>query len=166
MDDLFAVLSDPTRPARQPRPCRRHVWSLSTDMAPDSRVLAYVYRCARCGHVRSDTASRKGRSSRRLGADQERRIERVYGPRKIGERGDAVDHIGTIGKYQSKASRTKPPAWLSEPLHKMDGLYGERVPVLVVSYVRPGVPVEDYIVIRGRDWLALHGRDEPAEEGA
>lgn len=156
-DDLFDVTHDPSRPERQPRKCRRHEWVTYFD----GSVSTY---CARCGRVRDDAKARSGKSSRRLGADQERRIERVYGPRKIGERGDPVDHIGTVCKYQSKASRSAPPAWLSGPIKRMDGLYGDRLPVLVVSYVRPGVPVEDYIVMRGRDWLALHGRDEPQEE--
>lgn len=119
--------------------------------------------CGSCGKFIDWQQLAKGRSSRRLGGDQERRIERVYGPTKIGERGDPVDHLGRLFKWQSKASRRAAPAWIKGPLERMAGLYGDRIPVLILSFVRPGVKPEDYIVISGRDWLALHGRDSDEE---
>lgn len=32
------------------------------------------------------------------------------------------------------------------------------------TVVKNGMPTEDFILIRGSDWLALHGRDEPPGE--
>jgi hypothetical protein len=34
------------------------------------------------------------------------------------------------------------------------------VPVILLSFVKQGVDTEDFMVVRGRDWLALHGKDE------
>lgn len=156
-DDLpFGEPLTPQTAWATPR-CKRHNWG--QNVLPGDPLD--LIRCRRCHHVQDAARVRAGRSARRLGGDQERRIERVYGPMKVGERGDAVDHIGTICKWQSKATRTAPPGWISGPIARMDGLYGDRLPVLILSFVRPGVPVEDYVLMRGSDWLALHGRDEP-----
>jgi hypothetical protein len=46
---------------------------------------------------------------------------------------------------------------------ELDTVNDGRIPAILLSFVRAGVPVDDYIIVRGRDWLALHGRDE---EGA
>ena len=142
----------------------RHRWKVTVPTA-EARVAwlngpDYLpYWCA-CGAIKDTALSRRGKSSARLGKDQERRIERVYGPTKIGERGDPVDHLGKLGKWQSKSTRGPVPKWLADPMRKMDGLYGDRIPLLILSYVRQGVPVEDYILMRGSDFLDWHGRDE------
>lgn len=130
-------------------PCRRHQW------AGDF--------CSRCNARRNPVASRRGRSARRLGGDQERRIERVYGPEKIGERGDPVDHLGRVWKWQAKATRADPPLWLAritEPTQvmvlptsiviaysRMGDYYPGRRPLVIRSYVHAG--------LRTRDWLFL-----------
>lgn len=157
LDDLpFYPPETPANPAAPaPRKCRRHEWVRGDGYT----ALETTLTCDRCGHVQDRSRVRRGKSSRRLGGDQERRIERVYGPTKIGERGDPVDHLGKLGKWQSKATRGPVPRWLADPMTKMAGLYGGRIPLLILSYVRQGVPTEDYIVISGRDWLDLHGRD-------
>ena len=172
-DDLFTPLTAPNPAAPGPRKCRRHEWfaTLVNDLGVVTATAIHAgerdYReghaCRRCGALRNPVAVRRGKSSRRLGGDQERRIERVYGPTKIGERGDPVDHLGRLGKWQSKATRNAVPRWLADPMRKMAGLYGDRIPLLILSFVKPGVTPEDYIVIAGRDWLALHGRDSDEE---
>ena len=140
----------PRRTCRHPRPYRRPLEDGG-------------WACGRCGTDIDPARARRGKSARRLGGDQERRIERVYGPTKIGERGDPVDHLGRLFKWQSKASRRSVPSLLSA-IRRMDGLYGDRLPVLVLSFVRAGVPVEDFVVMRGRDFLDLHGRDEEGSD--
>lgn len=111
--------------------------------------------------------ARRGKSARRLGTDQERRIERVYGPTKIGERGDPVDHIGRVWKWQAKATRAAPPLWLARitepaqvspvpltvsiPWGRMEAHYLDRRPVVIRSYVHVGT--------RTRDWLFVGERD-------
>ena len=154
---------DASRPERSPRR-HRHVWYLT---------LALDVRCRRCRRLRDDDDARRGRAARRLGSDQERRIERVYGPTKIGERGDPVDHLGAIWRWQSKASRHLPSKWLaaivriawrvtlprsiSGPLEAMDGLYDPRLSLVIRSYVRSGVPVRDWLFVRAADWQYVHG---------
>ena len=151
------------------RPCRRHTWGtrVTARVVDGQGHVEYVreepQRCLHCDKPRDAVRSRKGKSSRRLGHDQERRIEKRYGPTKIGERGDPVDHLGVLFKWQSKATRGPVPHWLADPMAKMEGLYGDRIPLLILSYVRTGVAVEDFVVVRGVDWLALHGRDEACE---
>ena len=128
--------------------------------------------------TKSDRASRRGRSSDRLGKDQERRIERVYGPRKVGEYGDAVDHLGRDFKWQSKATRAAPPLWLEcigvatfrerlpeylyKPMGKMAGIGGARLPLVIRSFVHVGTATRDWIFVPSHDWLGLHGFGMPA----
>jgi hypothetical protein len=114
--------------------------------------------CRRCGAVRNPDAARRGKSARRLGGDQERAFEREHGPTKIGERGDPVDHLGAFGKYQVKSTRSAVPARL-RVIDRMDGLYGDRTPILVQRFVHQGRKTETYLTLRLRDWQALHGRD-------
>lgn len=162
LDDL--PFHDPDWPPapvveREPRKCRHPRYA---------RIrTAEGTRCEPCGHVFDDALIRRGRSSRRLGGDTERRIEKVYGPVKIGERGDPVDHIGRVWKWQSKATRALPPKWLAVidrpvqrspismeiagPYGRMQHLYGTRSPVVIRSFVSRG--------IRTRDWLFVGEED-------
>lgn len=135
-------------------------------------------RHCRCGRREHPEATAKARSSVRLGKDQERRIERVYGPTKVGERGGAVDLIGRDFKWQSKATRGPVPkylakldgwgaieayAWILDPfwlmldVPKRADLYPELAPLLIRSFVHVGLPVRDYIIVRAEDWVVLHG---------
>jgi hypothetical protein len=42
----------------------------------------------------------------------------------------------------------------------MDAQRDGRLPRVLMRYTAPGVPADDYFVIRGRDWLDYFGRDE------
>lgn len=142
----------------------REVWhALNHGAGPCLPACEIKYVCERCGRVREEAAYARGRSARRLGGNQERRIERVYGPTKIGERGDPVDHLGVRFRWQSKATRHAPPIWLaavSEPTYRehvdaltsaalaaMEGHYGGRESVVIRSFVRSGVPVRDWLIV-------------------
>jgi hypothetical protein len=151
--------------------CRRHDWVREADGS---------VRCARCPTIRDESRFRRGRSSRRLGSDQERRIERVYGPRKVGEYGDAIDHLGALWKWQSKATRAAPPLWLAAidlptfrvtvpaaivaALRAMDPLSPDHVPVLIRSYVRQGLPTRDWLFVRAEDYPG-NGAGKPYHAG-
>jgi hypothetical protein len=132
-------------------------------VASTAQVVRYPYisgsRCLRCDKVRDETRARRGKSARRLGGDQERAFEREHGPTKIGERGDPVDHIGRLGKYQVKSTRGEIPARLRR-IARMDGLYGDRTPILVERFVHAGRKTETFLTVRLADWQAIHGRDE------
>jgi hypothetical protein len=161
------------------RHCTRHSWpgpwkGLMYPNQPIGPTNPYVaeQHCLRCGVLRDSAASRRGMSARRLGGDQERRIERVYGPRKVGEYGDAVDHLGRDFKWQSKATRSLPPKWLAKiseptwraelpvsiehPMQKMGPLGGTRRPLVIRSFVRQGVPTRDWLFFVAWDWWELH----------
>ena len=125
------------------------------------------------------------RSDVRLGKDNERRLAKRYGWRKVGQFGDAVDLLGADIKVQSKATRHHIPVWLdalgttdppmdrldilpayaSGPLDKMAPLYPERIPVLVRSFIHRGRPTRDFIYIAARHWYALHGYGNPDDSG-
>ena len=133
----------------------------------------------RCGKEQDIGQTRKARSSVRLGKDTERRIERIYGPLKVGERGDAIDLLGRDFRWQSKATRSpmpaylaavttweaiEPRAWMTRPFDAMEPLHRELRPLLIRSFVRPGVPTRDVIVARSCDWAELHGGPAPMTE--
>jgi hypothetical protein len=146
----------------------RHVWERGFLGSTREGIVV-----CRCGAIRDDAKSSLGKSSRRLGNDQERRIERLYGPEKVGEYGDAIDLIGHDFVWQAKASRGAPPLWLSAvdartgrlaipsgweaTFWAMEPIRRDRAPLLIRSYVRHGVPTRDWIVVRSSDWANLHG---------
>ncbi len=144
---------------RSDRPCRRHRWMFVPLGAYPN--LTMVSECARCGRRKDEVRSRRGKSARRFGGDQERRAEKRYGWEKIGERGQMTDLRGRLMKIQQKSSRRLPPALFRSVFPALDATMDGRIAGILLSYVRPGVPAQDYVVIRGADWLELHGRDEP-----
>ncbi len=149
----------------------RHAWN---GMKYDGGAAPSYAYCTRCGKIKDEATTRRGKSARRLGSDQERRIERRYGPRKIGEYGDAVDHIGRDWKWQSKATRRDPPLWLAKiaqptylpklplsitrPLDGMAAIYLDHQPVVIRSYVRQGMPTRDWLFVGLADVEWFNGR--------
>jgi hypothetical protein len=164
--DLFTDPDWPPSPVveREPRKCRRHVWAkvYLTDLINGvDTTYEYMTQCERCHAIRDEAKARRGKSSRRLGHDGERRSEKRYGWRKVGEFGGITDLEGTLAIVQQKTSRRAPPAaWLSI-FRALETRAGGRIPLVLLSFVKQGIDTEDFIVIRGRDWLALHGKDEP-----
>lgn len=128
-----------------------------------------------CGAHRDMDAPRRGRSADRLGKDQERRIQRVYGPRKVGQFGDAIDLLGRDFAWQSKATRDAMPVWMAsvdEPTLRfptsivvtaaaaMEPIRAHRMPLVIQSFVgRTGTL--DRIWVRAADWWRLYGGPEP-----
>ena len=132
-----------------------------------------------CGHRQDPDLTHRGRSSSRLGKDTERRIERVYGPRKVGEYGDAVDLVGRTWKWQCKATRAPLPRWVSklddwgaieahrwitDPIDHMEPIRRDLRPLLIRSWIRPGVRPVDIIIVRVSDWAEEHGCPVPMGE--
>lgn len=169
MDDLPFTYPDVTPPmsVAKAKPCRHP--------RDARRTFEGGVACGRCGREIDPARARQGKSSRRLGADQERRIERVYGPVKRGEYGDAVDHIGVEFKWQSKATRgaaplwmaavteatwmdwNKTPRWIRQAIHAMTPIFVELHPLVIRSFVKQGTRTRDYIFVLSRTWEALYG---------
>jgi hypothetical protein len=148
----------------------------SVSLVPGRHV--HVWSVCPCGAHRDLAAPRRGRSADRLGKDQERRIERVYGPRKIGEYGDSIDLLGRDFAWQSKATRSDPPEWLAAvdaPVLRhptalvataadaMRPILGTRMPLVIQSFVSHGRPTRDRIWVRAIDWWRMHGATKPHE---
>lgn len=165
-DELDAALAgtapvpESARSTATARPCKRHQWVAMSLRAWDG-TMAPV--CSRCGKPKDITRSRRGTSSRRLGNDQERRAERRYGWEKVGEYGQATDLRGRMFKVQMKATRRAAPSLWRDVFAALEQTRDGRVPLLLLSFVHVGKPAEDFVVIRGTDWLDLHGRDEPED---
>ena len=148
----------PVEPREAPETPRRHrhVWERDFEHFELIR-----FRCSRCNVIRDEAKARRGKSSRRLGHDGERRSERRYGWAKVGEFGGITDLQGTLAIVQQKTSRrAPPPAWQSI-FRALEARAGGRIPLILLSFVKQGVDTEDFIVVRGRDWIQLHGLDNP-----
>lgn len=142
----------------------------SVSLVPGRHVHTFD-RCA-CGAVLDPTGTRRGRSSDRLGKDQERRIQKLYGPRKIGQFGDAIDLLGRVWKWQSKATRGQMSAWMrsvdrpightapaivTDAEAAMRSLRPDLRPLVIQSFIAHGVPTIDRIWVRCEDWRGEHG---------
>lgn len=159
MTDLDAALADtvpePVTAITATTPHHVHDWTVCT-----------------CGARRDLDAPRKGRSARRLGGDTERRIQKLYGPRKVGQFGSAIDLEGRVWKWQSKATRDAPSAWLrevrrpvghvpptivTESEYAMRALRQDLRPLVIQSFITAGRPTIDRIWVRCEDWRGEHG---------
>lgn len=145
--------------------------------APAPRIGSHEHRwrCTVCLVSQEDAEprARRGRLSDRLGKDNERRIARVYGPRKVGQFGDAIDLLGHDWKWQAKATRADPVGWLdvirawsgradipaewSACFTAMAPLRRDLRPLLIRSYVRHGFRTRDWVIVSSSDWAELHG---------
>jgi hypothetical protein len=117
--------------------------------------------CA-CGQPFDPGAARRGRNNRARGGRAELDIARTYGGEKVGPLGLPEDIRGKSWATQVKVSqRTPPPMWLRE-FGKLAG--GSRTPRLILRFSRQGgLPhdrTQDFVVVRGEDWLSWFGRDE------
>ena len=151
-----------------PRKCRRHEWIqvlTATWRAgpPEISDSSTEILCKRCGRVRDDSSSRRGRNNRKRGNSHELAIARRYGGDKVGPLGLPEDIRGARWISQVKTHQGTPPARWTAIFSAMDASKGQRVPRLILRYLRgPGQKPLDFIVVRGDDWLEEFGRDEEA----
>ena len=153
LDELLAAepIAAPTRAGARGRRHLRHHFE---------RAAEGDFRCT-CGAVRDETRARLGKSSRRLGHDGERRSAKRYGWRKTGQYGGIDDLEGRMFLVQQKTTRSAMPVRWKSIFARLDERAGGRIPVILLSYVHAGKGTEDLILVRGKDWIALHGTDEP-----
>lgn len=132
---------------RSDRPCRRHEWFPSVE---------HDYQCIRCGVVRDDTRSRRGKSARRRGNDYERDVAAVLGGVKVGHHGGPVDVQTPLLNVQVKV-RGAFPSWMTDELAKLPRT-GGRVPTLVVADTPgQGRRRRVLVVMALDDFRELHG---------
>lgn len=97
--------------------CRRHEWALGGVLEhPNEWTSTYrsVTKCSRCGAIKDEARSRRGRSSRARGNRHELLAARRYGGEKTGPLGGPEDIRGEW-QTQVKTHQGLPPRWLSSP---------------------------------------------------
>ncbi len=170
-DDVLVNLGTQRKAAAKAQ--HRHRWD---QFDPHRGILC------RCGAVKDDAATRKGRNARSRGNRRELYVQRTYGPRKTGQFQDAIDNLGRSWKWQSKTTSLghwrhvplwaatldtwwpiKSHRWITDPIEHMDPLYPDRYPLLIRSWTFPGGSL-DIIIVRSSDWAALHGPPAPGTE--
>jgi hypothetical protein len=110
--------------------------------------------------VSDPAAVRRGRNNRNRGNRHELAVARLYGGTKVGPLGLPADIIGPRYLTQVKTHQRLAPREWAAAFAALAPSTGARCPRLIVRYLQPGVAADDYVVIRGRDWLDYLGRDE------
>lgn len=151
-----------TNEFQEPREPAKHTHRWARVMPLVNGVLGELRHECVCGTIRDEVKAKRGKSSRRLGHDGERRSEKRYGWRKTGEFGGIDDLVGTMHVVQQKTTRSAPPLRWKGIFARLDERAAGRIPLILLSFVKAGVDTEDFVVVRGKDWLALHGRDGEA----
>lgn len=138
------------RPTMKPHPGRRHSWLIGpTD----------TY-CSMCGALLDAAAVKRGRNNRKRGGRGELDIARTYGGEKVGPLGLPEDIRGAQWRTQVKVRQSAPPKMWTDEFAKLDAGRDGRSTRLILRFTRPSVGTEDFIVVRGADWLAWFGKDE------
>ena len=168
-DDALAFSYGPTQPTPSTATKRqhRHVWSSlwRTSVQPDGSVterddLAPLeWRC-RCGAIKDEARSKRGRQMRNYGNRAELDVARTYGGRKVGHAQGPTDVQGATRKVQVKTTRRTVPVMWRDEFAKLESERDGRLAILLLRFLRPGnLGPDDYLVIRGRDFLEWYGQD-------
>lgn len=136
----------------------RHRWSTTIRQDPDGPTRLTF--CDNCGRQRDEARSRRGATVRSYGTRAELKAARTYGGVKVGHHGGPVDVQGAEWETQVKTHRRNPPA---EWTKAFAALPGDRLPRLLLRFVRPGLPPVDFFVVPGKAWLDWWGRDSEDE---
>lgn len=120
-----------------------------------------VTTCA-CGKEIDAEAQLRGRRARRRGNGHELKAARHYGGEKVGPLGRAEDIRGAEWATQLKTKQGVAPSMWRDAFAKMDAYpVPGLTPRLLIRFLPgPGIPVDDYFIVRGRDWLDRFGKDE------
>ena len=146
------------RAKRKPR--HEHRWTRMLSAVDDIAI------CNQCGLFYEDFVARqrRNRNNRKRGGRTELAVARTYGGEKVGPLGLPEDIRGKSWRTQVKVSqRSVPPMWQRE-FAKMATQRDGRTPRLILRFTRSGGlaqgRTQDFIVIRGEDWLSWFGRDD------
>lgn len=131
-----------------------------------------TWTCGACLRVIDPIAQKRGRNNSARGKRHSLDISRKYGMVHIendsrsGRRGP-IDSLGRRWKQQNKSKQAQVPVEWALAFSAMDGVLDGRLPRMVIRYLPgPGVRGQDFIIIRGDDWLLEFGPDsQPVEVG-
>jgi hypothetical protein len=115
-----------------------------------------------CGSILDPENQSRGRRARSRGNGHELKAARTYGGEKTGPLGKIEDIRGQEFSTQVKTRQGTAPAQWRNIFAAFDAvdLHGRTPRILLRFLPGPGIPSDDYMVIRGRDWLDRWGRDE------
>ena len=148
-----------TSPAEHLPRCRRHRWVGSREH-PEATGGAGDWRCIRCGRPKDLLRSKRGRNNRSRGNRAELSVARKYGGEKVGQLGLPEDIRGDEYRTQVKTHQRLAPTEWRKAFAALEAVTDGRTPRLIVRFLQPGVPADDYIIIRGSSWLDRFGKDE------
>jgi len=103
---------------------------------------------------------RRGRNNRLRGNSHELKVARKFGGEKVGPLGLPEDIRGTEFRTQVKTYQRLAPAGWRKAFAALEATVDARTPRLILRFLRPGVPADDYIVFRGQSFLDRYGKDE------
>ncbi|MGH2514002.1 MAG: hypothetical protein ACRDGQ_15130 [Candidatus Limnocylindrales bacterium] len=166
--DLFTVQT-PANPAAAPKRCTRHEWFAAVSgahvVASASRTMGHSvvlpeahWECRRCGRIKDEAASRRGRNARARGNQLERDWCHRLGLRLTGKFGGPDDGTNElfVGQAKSKSSAAY-PGWMSDELAKLPRT-GGRIPILgILEAPGSGHKPRRLVVLEEADFIALHG---------
>ena len=156
-DDLPFDYPSAANPGAAPaKVCRRHEWLMVLDFT-DGRQSRIV--CQRCGKVRDDATSRRGRTNRSRGNSIERDIGKQLGLRRVGQFGGPDDLSGEMFAAQVKSGGAFSERWWSW-LRAVPVNAGQTPLLVVTDAPGPGHRRRAVVVIEIGDWIALHGPTE------
>jgi hypothetical protein len=134
--------------------CRRHDWRFVYPAPPEGEI----YRCARCGAIRSPESARRGRNNRQRGNSIEREVGKALGLTRVGQYGTPTDLGATAEPFAVQvksggAFSERQWSWL-----KAVPTTASQTPLLVIADAPgPGHRRRAVVVLDLADWIALHG---------
>lgn len=116
-----------------------------------------------CGREINEDAIRRGRNNAKRGKRHSLDISRKYGMEHVendsrsGARGP-IDSLGARWKQQNKSRQGAAPSSWTLMFAAMDGVNDGRLPRILLRYLPgPGLKAQDFIIVRGDDWLSEFG---------
>jgi hypothetical protein len=158
-DDLPFTIPDPdpTRPQRKPAKCRRHRWAtFHNDYYSDGPLTET--RCDRCGKVKDQEGSKRGRNNRKRGTSDELAVAVLLGGRKVGPLGLPWD-VEVEGYLRAQCKKLARWPSLNEVVTWLDAIpAGPELRAVTLADTPGGGKVRRLIVMDAAEFAAWHGR--------
>jgi hypothetical protein len=151
---------DHTRPERKPAKCRRHRWAVfHNDYYSDGPISET--RCDRCGKVRDQAGSKRGRNNRRRGTSDELAVARLLGGEKVGPLGLPWD-VTVPGYARIQCKRLDKWPSLNEVVRWLDAIPAgpELRAVTLADTPGPGGRTRRLIVMDLDEYARWHGKEQ------
>jgi hypothetical protein len=128
--------------------------------AHPGRPHRYTDGLCPCGAAEDPVRTRRNRNNRSRGSRAELAVARKYGGEKVGPLNLPEDIRGKSWRTQVKVTQRAVPAMWARAFAAMDTHRDGRTPRIIVRFTRQGIGAEDFVIVRGDDWLSWFGRDD------